>query len=147
EPALDRPGRPARPGGRLRRRRRPARAAHEPLPPQGPAPRRDAPGGELVTMAEYDSPKNSMILAMVIGTVISLVVVVLGIAQFFDMSVRDEIESKVLSQPSSALRDLRASEQAHLSRYAWVDQKAGIVRLPLDRAVELTLRDWEKRPA
>ncbi len=97
-------------------------------------------------MAEYDAPKNSMILAMVIGTVASLIVVVLGIAQFFDIAVRDEIQDKTLSQPSSALRDLRALEQDRLSRYAWVDQKAGVVRLPIERAAELTLRDWEQRP-
>jgi hypothetical protein len=98
-------------------------------------------------MAERDTPKNSMILAMVIGTVASLIVVLLAIIQFFDIEVRKEVDEKVLSQTSSQLRDLRAMEQNHLTRYAWVDQKAGVVRLPADRAVELVLRDWDKRPS
>jgi hypothetical protein len=97
-------------------------------------------------MAETDAPKNSMILAMVIGTVGALIFVVLALAQFFNMAVRDEIQDKVLAQPSSALRELHAREAADLSRYAWVDQKKGIVRIPVDRAVELTLRDWPQRP-
>src|SRR5262249_1943119 len=144
-PDLDRRRPAARPGRHLRRGRGAAGGGHEPLPAQGPAACRDHTAGELL-MAEYDREHNSRLLAMVIGTVAALVVVVLGIAQFFDIAVRDEIQEKVLSQPSSALRDLHASEQSRLQTYAWVDQKAGVVRIPVDRAIELTLRDWDKRP-
>ena len=97
-------------------------------------------------MAEHDNPKNSRIFAIIIATVASLIVVVLAIVQFFNIALRDEIEEKVLSRRSSLLRDLRAMEQAKLSRYTWVDQKAGIVHIPVDRAAELVLRDWDKLP-
>jgi hypothetical protein len=30
-----------------------------------------------------------------------------------------------------------------LETYGWVDKARGIVRLPLDRAMELALRDWQ----
>lgn len=43
------------------------------------------------------------------------------------------------------LTELRAREQAESTTYGWVDQKAGIVRLPLDRAVELTVRDLSRK--
>lgn len=39
------------------------------------------------------------------------------------------------------LAELRGKEHTHATTYGWVDQKAGIVRLPVDRAVELTIRD------
>ena len=39
------------------------------------------------------------------------------------------------------LAEHRAKEQAESTTYGWVDQKAGIVRLPIDRAIELTVRD------
>jgi hypothetical protein len=35
------------------------------------------------------------------------------------------------------LRQLRADEQALLHSYGWVDQQAGIVRIPIDRAMTL----------
>ncbi|MCU0770245.1 MAG: hypothetical protein MUE94_00550 [Verrucomicrobia bacterium] len=41
------------------------------------------------------------------------------------------------------LAELRAAEQAALGSYGWVDQAKGIVRLPLDRAVELTAAAWQ----
>ena len=37
------------------------------------------------------------------------------------------------------LIELRAREAALLSTYGWVDQEAGVVRLPVERAMELAL--------
>lgn len=42
---------------------------------------------------------------------------------------------------AARLNELRAKESAASTSYGWVDQAAGVVRLPIDRAVELTLRD------
>jgi hypothetical protein len=39
------------------------------------------------------------------------------------------------------LAELRAKQQTQATTYAWVDQKAGIVQLPIDRAMELTVQD------
>ena len=38
------------------------------------------------------------------------------------------------------LAELRARQAAQASSYGWVDRKAGIVQLPLDRAMELTVQ-------
>ena len=35
------------------------------------------------------------------------------------------------------LRDLRAHEQTELTTYGWVDQKSGVVHIPIDRAMDL----------
>lgn len=43
------------------------------------------------------------------------------------------------------LADLRAHEQAEATTYGWIDQKAGLVRLPIDRAIELTIQDNAKK--
>ena len=43
------------------------------------------------------------------------------------------------------LAEHRTKEQAEAASYAWIDQKAGIVRLPVDRAIELTARDLAKK--
>jgi hypothetical protein len=40
------------------------------------------------------------------------------------------------------LAELRAKQDAQAKSYAWVDQKAGVVQLPLDRAMELTLQHY-----
>ena len=43
------------------------------------------------------------------------------------------------------LTEHRSKEQAEATSYAWIDQKAGVVRLPIDRAIELTVRDSAKK--
>jgi hypothetical protein len=44
-----------------------------------------------------------------------------------------------------ALQELRATEAKQASSYGWVDQPAGVVRLPLDRAMELTVKQYSAR--
>jgi hypothetical protein len=39
------------------------------------------------------------------------------------------------------LMDLRAKQDKQATSYGWVDQKNGIVQLPIDRAMELVVRD------
>ncbi len=40
-----------------------------------------------------------------------------------------------------ALADLRAKQAAQATTYAWVDKKAGVVQLPISRAVELVIEE------
>lgn len=42
---------------------------------------------------------------------------------------------------AARLSEVRAKEAAAATSYGWVHQAAGVVRLPIDRAVELTIRD------
>ena len=43
-------------------------------------------------------------------------------------------------RPREELKQLRADEDATLMSYAWVDSNAGIVRIPIDRAMQLVLQ-------
>jgi hypothetical protein len=42
------------------------------------------------------------------------------------------------------LAEHRAKEQAAAKSYGWVEQKTGHVRLPIERAIELTVREHAK---
>ncbi|HVW20689.1 MAG TPA: hypothetical protein VHC86_05695 [Opitutaceae bacterium] len=45
------------------------------------------------------------------------------------------------------LQQLRAQHEKQLASYGWVDQKSGVVQLPIDRAMELVIRDYgAKKP-
>jgi hypothetical protein len=41
------------------------------------------------------------------------------------------------------LMELRADNQAALTSYGWIDPAKGIVRLPVQRAMELSLQLWQ----
>ena len=46
-------------------------------------------------------------------------------------------EPRLQVSPQQAMREMRAAEMAHLHSYGWVDREAGIVRIPIERAIEL----------
>jgi hypothetical protein len=49
------------------------------------------------------------------------------------------------AQRKENLAKLHEKEHKQASTYGWVDQKAGVVQLPLDRAEELTLQRFSKQ--
>jgi hypothetical protein len=48
-------------------------------------------------------------------------------------------EPRLQEQPREDLRELRAREDEILTSYGWVDKNAGVVRIPIDAAMKLTL--------
>jgi hypothetical protein len=48
-------------------------------------------------------------------------------------------EPRLQTNPRQDLSDLRAREDQLLSSYGWVDKNAGVVRIPIDQAMKLTL--------
>ncbi len=47
---------------------------------------------------------------------------------------------RIEDHPSIEVRDLRAQEDRILSTYGWTDKKTGVVRIPIDRAMQLQLQ-------
>jgi hypothetical protein len=52
---------------------------------------------------------------------------------------------KTPAERKAALSELRGKEQTAATTYGWVDQSAGVVRLPIDRAIELTIQQYGKK--
>lgn len=46
-------------------------------------------------------------------------------------------EPRLQVSPQQDMRQMRATEMAALHSYGWVDRQAGIVRIPIERAIEL----------
>jgi uncharacterized membrane protein len=44
---------------------------------------------------------------------------------------------------SKALFEIRTNETASLNNAGWADQQRGIVRLPIETAMQMTERDWQ----
>ena len=97
------------------------------------------------------------ILAFGLGLLVAGVVIQLGMWWLFDSlaartaqldqprsplassSPRESLppEPRLQVSPAQDLKELRAAEDAMLHSYGWVDQQAGVVRIPIERAMEL----------
>src|SRR4051794_20667449 len=80
---------------------------------------------------EYDhtEPKYSIIGVLIAVTVIMLVIVGIGIQQYYDRTEESLVYQKVLAQPNWVLEDLRKKEASELSQYSYADKQKGTVRI------------------
>ena len=104
----------------------------------------DAHGAHGHDPLEADRPPTGAIAVMVAVTIVVVIGICIGVNELFKVQVDEAKHAQFLDHESSTLRALRATEQERLNHYRWADQKAGVVRIPVDRAVELTLADYRK---
>jgi hypothetical protein len=76
----------------------------------------------------------------IIGACLVFVMTV-GLQALFYVEQRHEIDRKVTNQAPEAVTRLAAEQQEKLHSYRWVDARAGIAAIPIDRAMELTIRE------
>lgn len=73
---------------------------------------------------------------------------VLVLAVFGPLPRRDSYEKQRADERMKKLADLQAEDAKALNSYAWIDKNKGTVRLPIERAMELTLAELaNKKPA
>ena len=53
--------------------------------------------------------------------------------------------TKTPEERAAILRELRAKETAAATTYGWVDQTKGVVRIPIERAMQLTVEDLKPK--
>jgi len=99
------------------------------------------------SLAEKDNPKVLIIFVTTVLSVIAVVTIVVGVLQFEAFTMKDEVDKMEMGRIDPALTKLRDYEKHALASYQWMDQSKQVVRIPVDRAVQLTLHDWKDRPA
>jgi hypothetical protein len=92
---------------------------------------------------ELDTP-----LIVVIGILFAILtfVIIVVLQSWFYKVQADENYKKVVAPRTEAFSSQIAEQRADLHSYGWVDQKQGIVRIPVERAIELLVQE-HARPA
>jgi hypothetical protein len=86
-------------------------------------------------------PSSGPIWAFTIASVLVLVVVIWALQQYFDKVWNEAVYEKVLAPPSEELKTVRGRDDWDLSHSMYLDKKSGQVRIPLDRAQDLFLKE------
>ncbi|MCA9773480.1 MAG: hypothetical protein KC466_13785 [Myxococcales bacterium] len=84
---------------------------------------------------------------MVVGIVsVSLTLATaIGTEALYYRVLNDDVAAKQERFAPTAARDLAAAQQAELTQYGWVDRGNGVVRVPIDQAMNLVVRDLQAR--
>lgn len=97
------------------------------------------------TELEPDNVNTAAIGVFVAGLLIVLVLLVVAVSQLFTQATQKKLVEKVYSRVDPSVALLRTQEAERLNEYRWVNQSGGVVRIPTERAVELTLAEWGAR--
>jgi hypothetical protein len=86
-------------------------------------------------------PSAGAIAIFAVGSLFLLVLTILAIQQYFDHIWNEAVYQKVLAPPSEQLREVRGRDDWNLTHYMFLDKPSGQVRIPIDQAMELNLKD------
>jgi hypothetical protein len=59
------------------------------------------------------------------------------------LTVAPDIDADAGEKRAETLAKIRATETTTLNQVAWVDESRGIVRLPIDTAIQIALQAWQ----
>jgi hypothetical protein len=76
-----------------------------------------------------------------VAIVVFIVVTILAVQVYFDSLNNQQEFVKLLEPVSEDYRNLRAREDAELYSYKYTDRQKGIVRLPIQRAMDLVVSE------
>jgi hypothetical protein len=117
-----------------------------PAPPTAPAAPTPRPGTSILAVTSADRIK--MFLA-VIGTLlgVSVILVMIAILAHRAVTPPQVAGAKSAAERADILRAARASDHERLTTYGWMDRQKGIVRLPIEVAMEHYVRNPAPDPA
>lgn len=95
---------------------------------------------QTVSPDESDPRSSSTLIVGAVGIVLLVVVVILLEVLFYD-TAETEYQRKVVAEQPQQLRLLQAEQRDRLNAYRWVDRENGVVALPIERAMELVVKE------
>jgi hypothetical protein len=90
---------------------------------------------------DRDEPSVGAIFGFAVGSMILLVMTIFAIQQYFEHVYSEAVYEKVLAPPSEQLREVRGRDDWNLTHYLYMDKATGQVRIPVDQAMDVMLKD------
>jgi hypothetical protein len=91
---------------------------------------------------DHSEPRTAWIAAFGAVIVLTLILTILGIQYYFDRYSEHQIYMQVLQPVSEDLTNLRDREDIELHQDKYVDRKSGTVRISIERAMDLLVKEY-----
>jgi hypothetical protein len=90
-------------------------------------------------------PESQFAVAAWFVGVIGAFLVMLGLVWTMCHYIRPApADQAQVAERRKKLAELNAAAKEQLDNYAWINRTKGLVRLPISRAMELTLQEWQE---
>ena len=101
-------------------------------------------------MQRYEDLNTPMIAVVgLVGALLTVIVILAAQVLYYTAANRGD-ERKIVNAPTTTSDSLLAEQEVKLTRYGWISRDNKQVAIPIDRAMELVVRDLsatEKREA
>ena len=91
-------------------------------------------------LAAPDVETPTVALVGFLGAIV-LVAIIVALQVLYYRAAAAQFREKDLDQPVVELQRTTTAQQAKLAQYRWVDQAKGVVAIPIERAMEIVVRE------
>jgi uncharacterized membrane protein required for colicin V production len=91
--------------------------------------------------------KDVSVKGIALGTVALVLLIIAMVAfvrDYFVFNMEKEITQSILDNPSKELIAIQKSESEQLSNYKIIDSEKGVYQIPIDRAMEIVVKEYTK---
>jgi hypothetical protein len=93
---------------------------------------------------DHHDARAGLVAGIAGGTVALLVVFILGVYWLYVTWFTDVEQAQYTGVASKELLAIRDREEEHLHKYGYIDKEKGIVRVPIERALEIVASDYQQ---
>ncbi|MBI5083388.1 MAG: hypothetical protein HZB13_02170 [Acidobacteria bacterium] len=111
---------------------------------QNPDP--TAPGTAVMTEnVDYDrrEARAGVVAGVSAATVVMLVAMIVGVYWLYTVAFEQVEHDQYTGVASKELLAIQAREDEQLHKYAYIDKEKGLIRLPIDRAMEIVAAEFK----
>jgi hypothetical protein len=90
---------------------------------------------------ERGEPGTKLIALFGVGFIVVLVAVIMGVQFYFDRLQERQVFQTQLAPVSDDMKNVHARDEGNLHSYGYIDRNNGVVRIPIDRGMELLARE------
>ena len=90
--------------------------------------------------SSFDAARLTAYAVGILGTFLLVAMLVLAMRHYTQPA---PVGANRVEERYKFLQDQRATDAKALSEYDWIDKDKGVVRLPVQRALELALQEWQ----
>jgi hypothetical protein len=100
---------------------------------------------EMNTERPQDETKVGTILTVGAAGILIVVASVVGLTALFTATADSEQQAKAASGLAADICESVDEQEEKLASYGWVDREKGVVRIPIERAMELLVNEAKEK--
>ena len=98
----------------------------------------------LMSKSKFSEPTNAQYYGFIPVALLMILLFASYVITAYVVNQKGPVQEEVVNQRIETLNDVRSSQEDLITNYAAINIQEGVYRIPVHRAMELTLKDLKK---